>query len=125
MPCFSKLSPVSEEINYMTTKVNRRQVAAASGLVIFALASWDALAGPKGSQETAGESNNPLTSDSSTRLSGDELWSMNCQRCHNMRSPAMHSPAQWDVIVHHMRVRANITGADQRAIADFLRSASH
>jgi hypothetical protein len=36
----------------------------------------------------------------------------------------MYSPAQWDIIVHHMRVRANLTGADQRAIAEFLKSSS-
>ena len=34
----------------------------------------------------------------------------------------MYSNAQWDVIVHHMRVRANITGQEQRAIAEFLKS---
>jgi hypothetical protein len=32
--------------------------------------------------------------------------------------------SQWQVIVHHIRVRADITGADARAIADFLKSAS-
>ena len=78
---------------------------------------WDALAG-------SGERSDTLA-DSSAGLSGEELWSNNCQRCHNLRSPAMQTPVQWQVIVHHMRVRANITGADARAIADFLKSASH
>jgi hypothetical protein len=35
----------------------------------------------------------------------------------------MYSDAQWDVIVHHMRLRANITGQEQRAIVTFLKSA--
>jgi hypothetical protein len=35
----------------------------------------------------------------------------------------MYSDAQWDVIVHHMRLRANITGQEQRAILEFLKSA--
>jgi predicted phosphoadenosine phosphosulfate sulfurtransferase len=35
----------------------------------------------------------------------------------------MYSDAQWDVIVHHMRLRANITGQEQRAIVAFLKSA--
>ena len=94
-------------------------------LLIFASASWDVFAGSKASRDTAAESSSAVTSDSSMQLSGQELWSNNCQRCHNTRSPAMYSDAQWDVIVHHMRVRANITGAEQRAIADFLKSASH
>ena len=62
--------------------------------------------------------------ESSGGLSGEELWSNNCQRCHNLRSPAIQTPVQWQIIVHHMRVRANITGSDARAIADFLKSAS-
>jgi nitrate/TMAO reductase-like tetraheme cytochrome c subunit len=62
------------------------------------------------------------TSDSYMGLSGQELWSNNCLRCHNIRPPTMYSNAQWDVIVHHMRVRANITGQEQRAIVEFLKS---
>lgn len=61
-------------------------------------------------------------SDSYMGLSGQELWSNNCLRCHNIRPPTMYSNAQWDVIVHHMRVRANITGQEQRAIVEFLKS---
>ena len=108
----------------MIAKMNRSHLAALV-LLFFASASWDVLAGSKASRETATESSNAVSSDSSTQLSGQELWSMNCQRCHNMRPPTMYSDAQWDVIVHHMRVRANITGAEQRAIADFLKSGSH
>ena len=107
----------------MITRLNRSHLAILV-LLIFIGASWNVLAGSKASRETASESNSVVTSDSSMQLSGQELWSMNCQRCHNMRSPTMYSNAQWDVIVHHMRVRANLTGADARAIADFLKSGS-
>jgi nitrate/TMAO reductase-like tetraheme cytochrome c subunit len=85
---------------------------------------WDALAGSSESSDTSADSRNGMKSESSAGLSGEELWSNNCQRCHNLRSPAMQTPVQWQVIVHHMRVRANITGSDARAIADFLKSAS-
>ena len=107
----------------MIATVNRSHLAALA-LLIFASGSWDVFAGSKETRETATNSSSSNTAGSSMQLSGQELWSMNCQRCHNMRSPAMYSNAQWDVIVHHMRVRANITGAEQRAIADFLKSAS-
>ena len=93
-------------------------------LVILASVSWDVFAGSKGNQDTATQSSSSAAADSSGQLSGQELWSNNCQRCHNMRSPTMYNHAQWDVIVHHMRVRANITGAEQRAIVEFLKSAS-
>ena len=93
--------------------------------IAVAGASWDVLAGSTERSETDSNSKSAAKSESSTELSGEELWSNNCQRCHNIRPPTMYTPAQWNVIVHHMRIRANITGAEQRAIAAFLRSAAN
>src|SRR4029453_17925723 len=92
-------------------------------LLFIALAylGWNALAG---STETQSHLDDVAASRSQNEPSGEELWSNNCQRCHNLQSPAMYSPAQWEIIVHHMRVRANLTGAAQRAIAKFLKSSS-
>ena len=55
---------------------------------------------------------------------GAKAWSESCGRCHNKRSPEKFSDAQWEVIVQHMRVRANLTGSEARAIVDFLKSAN-
>ena len=99
-----------------------RYLAAALILLPLASATWELLAGTKENAERKSETNSNLTSEASSQLSGQELWSMNCQRCHNMRSPIMYDATQWQVIVHHMRIRANITGADARAIAEFLKS---
>jgi cytochrome c5 len=57
-------------------------------------------------------------------VDGGKLWSQECGRCHNKRSPEKFSDAQWQVIVHHMRVRAYLTGTESRAIIDFLKSAN-
>ena len=106
-------------------KMNWKNLAVLTPLIVaLAGSSWDAIAGSKERSEADSNSTSAAKSESSTELSGQELWSMNCQRCHNMRPPTMYSDAQWEVIVHHMRVRANITGAEQRAIADFLKSGS-
>jgi cytochrome c5 len=56
--------------------------------------------------------------------SGAQLWTDNCRRCHNLRGPETFSPAQWEVIVHHMRLRANLTGEEARKVTAFLKSAS-
>lgn len=53
---------------------------------------------------------------------GAQLWSENCSRCHNMRPPQSFSDAQWQTIVHHMRLRANLTGAETRKITEFLQA---
>jgi len=56
--------------------------------------------------------------------SGSELWSNNCGHCHNKRSPEKFSDASWSVIVQHMKVRANLTGEEERKIREFLESAN-
>ena len=106
----------------MTSKLNCRYLALIA-LIFLAGAGfgWNVLAQSKEKSSSAAAAAN----GSSTELSGQELWTMNCQRCHNIRPPTMYSGAQWDVIVHHMRVRANVTGAEQRAIVEFLKSANH
>jgi hypothetical protein len=100
-----------------------RSYVAAFLLLVCTSAGWDSFAGPKGDQTTTNQSTSAVSSDSYMGLSGEELWSNNCLRCHNIRPPTMYGDAQWDVIVHHMRLRANITGQEQRAIVEFLKSA--
>lgn len=55
---------------------------------------------------------------------GAQLWSQNCARCHNMRPPDERSDRGWEIVVTHMRLRANLTGQDARAILEFLKSAN-
>jgi cytochrome c5 len=59
-----------------------------------------------------------------TGKGGAELWGQTCGHCHNIRSPSSYSDAQWDVVMLHMRVRANLTGEEQRKILQFLKSAN-
>ena len=105
----------------MITIRNRSYVAAL--LLLLVSTTLDLFADPKASQSAATNSSRGVSNDSYMGLSGEELWSNNCLRCHNIRPPTMYTNAQWDVIVHHMRLRANITGQEQRAIVEFLKSA--
>jgi cytochrome c5 len=104
----------------MIVTVKRAFIAAL--LLLFGSTTWNLLAEPKAKQKTTTESTTAATNDSYMGLTGEELWSNNCMRCHNIRPPTMYNNAQWDVIVHHMRIRANITGQEQRAIVEFLKS---
>lgn len=94
-----------------------------AGLLLLAGTSSNLFAEPKANQDADNKSSSGASNDSYRGLSGEELWSNNCMRCHNIRPPTMYSDSQWDVIVHHMRLRANITGQEQRAIVEFLKSA--
>lgn len=105
----------------MITTLNRSLLVAL--VLLFASTTLRLFAEPKANGKAATNSNSAASSDSYMGLSGEELWSNNCLRCHNIRPPTMYSNAQWDVIVHHMRLRSNITGQEQRAIVEFLKSA--
>jgi hypothetical protein len=56
--------------------------------------------------------------------SGAELWAANCNRCHNAQPPQRFSSAQWSTIVHHMRLRADLTGEEARKITEFLQASN-
>ena len=55
---------------------------------------------------------------------GARLWQQTCARCHNYRRPRSRTDEQWKLIVHHMRVRANIPASDAREILRFLQAAN-
>lgn len=69
-------------------------------------------------------SGSTVASAKGTGKGGAQLWAESCARCHNVRSPSIYSDAEWDVAMHHMRVRANLSAADTETITKFLRSAN-
>lgn len=75
----------------------------------------------------AGDANEPETfalREEGRNSAGALAWTQNCMRCHNLRNPNERSDREWDVIVHHMRVRANLTAEEHRLILAFLQSAN-
>ena len=58
------------------------------------------------------------------RLTGAELYSMHCNRCHPERYPTERTAAQWKTIMLHMQVRANIPGNQARLILGYLQENS-
>jgi hypothetical protein len=57
-------------------------------------------------------------------LSGAELYSMHCNRCHPERYPTERTAAQWKTILMHMRVRANLPAEQARTILKYLQENS-
>lgn len=74
--------------------------------------------------EQAGATLAAATETKSSDKGGAQLWAENCVRCHNNRSPSSYSDAEWDVAMHHMRIRANLTAEEHRRILEFLKSAN-
>ena len=52
---------------------------------------------------------------------GAKLWPVYCAQCHNARPGSEFSPAQWDVIMMHMRTQANLPANDARALTEYLK----
>ena len=57
-------------------------------------------------------------------LSGAELYSIHCNRCHPERYPTERTAAQWKTIMLHMRVRANLPAEQARTILKYLQENS-
>ena len=54
------------------------------------------------------------------KLTGSELYAINCNRCHQERYPTEFTAAQWKTIATHMRVRANLPAAQVKTILKYL-----
>ena len=58
------------------------------------------------------------------QLTGAELYSINCNRCHQERYPTERTAAQWKTIMLHMQVRANIPVSQAKLILQYLQENS-
>jgi len=58
------------------------------------------------------------------QLTGAELYSMHCNRCHPERYPTGRTGAQWKTIMLHMQVRANLPVSQSKLILKYLQENS-
>ena len=92
--------------------------------------SCAALLGCKTEQQIADRQPDPVAmsqigDEASLAITGGaKLWAQNCIRCHNIRNPASLSDRQWEIVLHHMRVRANLTAQEHELILEFLKAAN-
>jgi cytochrome c5 len=71
---------------------------------------------PKVQQQT--KASPVARSDSQTGTDGQEVFQQNCARCHN--APESFSPSISGTVAHHMRVRANLSEEQYKALLAFL-----
>jgi cytochrome c5 len=88
----------------------------------LALAIQAASVAPSSAQPVG--SSNPQTQAEQRALflRGAQLWPVYCNTCHNARPGAEFSPAEWRMIMMHMRTVANLPANDARAVLEYLRS---
>jgi mono/diheme cytochrome c family protein len=66
----------------------------------------------------------PSKSAAQAKLTGQDLYSINCGRCHPERYPTERTAAQWQTIMLHMQVRANLPPDQAKAILKYLQEDS-
>ena len=101
--------------NYQTPRLIAAAVLTAGGLIVCGCSTSKPPAGG-GASADAGAAQ--LASDKG----GAQLWTENCSRCHNLRSPDYYTPGRWALVTEHMRVRGYLTGQEEREIRTFLQS---
>ena len=58
------------------------------------------------------------------KLTGEDLYAINCNRCHAERYPREWTPQEWRTLILHMRVRANIPADQAREILKYMQEQS-
>ncbi len=61
------------------------------------------------------------TGPAKKKLTGSELYAINCNRCHQERYPTEFNSAQWQTLITHMRVRANLPAKQAKEILKYLK----
>ena len=105
---------------------NRRRGGGVNGLVMaMVTAAWFALAGVAPADDNTNavpaKASPPKNIKASKHaLSGVELYAVHCNRCHPERYPVEMNDAEWQTVMLHMRVRANLPATQARAIMKYL-----
>ena len=125
-----------KDINWIHPFKSRVRTALSFALVSAALAPLALLTAADGKGETESKTAKPVAQKSAvdsskttpkaapTKLTGAELYSMHCNRCHPERYPTERTAAQWKTIMLHMRVRANLPAEQARTILKYLQDNS-
>jgi mono/diheme cytochrome c family protein len=106
-------------MNLIKTLIGLRpaRFAIASALLCGGLAASSGCAAPDTNAA-------PAVAVAKAPITGAELYSIHCNRCHPERYPTERTAAQWKTIMLHMQVRANIPGQQARLILQYLQENS-
>jgi hypothetical protein len=75
-------------------------------------------------EKVAKSAKEPATKTQKKKLTGGELYAINCNRCHPERYATEFTAAQWKTIMLEMRVRANLPADQAKAILKYLQEDS-
>jgi hypothetical protein len=112
---------------------SKRRFLAATGIVVIVAAACT-LCSPfvyaDGESKTKKETKGKATQETQSKveqqksdpqeLTGQQLYAINCNRCHAERYPTEWTAAHWRTVLMHMRVRANLPAEQAKEILKYL-----
>jgi hypothetical protein len=115
-----------ESVKTHSTPLTARVRSTAFFLICLAAIVLAPRANSEGTNSVAGNTPAvpPKLRSARHELTGAELYSMHCNRCHPERYPTERTAAQWKTILLHMRVRANLPAEHARTILKYLQENS-
>ena len=84
----------------------------------MAISASIAVGEDKNDSQQSRENSSPMAGQGLPSNRGQQVFEQNCSRCHN--APQGFSPHISGTIARHMRVRANLSEADYKALRQFL-----
>jgi hypothetical protein len=112
----------------------KSRLRAGAGLALLATGVyWASLALVAGPETKAPDSKDkpsdtkqskPEKKAAKVKLTGAELYAINCNRCHPERYATEWNSSQWKTLMLHMRVRANLPAAQAKQILRYLQEDS-
>ena len=84
----------------------------------------DAKSAPASGGEAKAKEAKPNPAPKKPKLTGAELYAINCNRCHPERYATEFNSAQWKTVMMHMRVRANLPASQAKEILKYLQEDS-
>ncbi len=95
-------------------------VAVGALLIAVATSAPSVCAQPETTQSQAAVEAQAKAEHAKLFLRGAKLWPVYCNTCHNARPGSDFSPAEWQMIMMHMRTQANLPAEDAKAILTYL-----
>jgi cytochrome c5 len=108
----------------MNALVRKTSAALAIAALTGGLATTLRADEPKADASAATNSVPATAKAAKPKLTGAELYSIHCNRCHPERYPTERTAAQWKTIMLHMQVRASIPGKQAKLILNYLQENS-
>jgi mono/diheme cytochrome c family protein len=104
---------------------------AGTGLVVIAAAAYtvfcpfvyadrDSKPKKEAKEKATKEKTKNVASPEQQKLTGQQLYAINCNRCHSERYPTEFTVAHWRTVMMHMRVRANLPADQAKEILKYL-----